>query len=107
MASWIFFSFGLFESLQNLVPDSNGVGETLKTGGEWRIFIVAEVTLARAGCNDEVIIRDAHILAVHRVGQDVSLLSFHRRHFTQQYDGVDLLAEQRAKGPSNLGRREH
>jgi len=35
VAAWIFFCFGLFECLQNLVTNGNGIHQGLQAGAYW------------------------------------------------------------------------
>jgi hypothetical protein len=53
------FDFGLLERQQETAPQQSGVIDALQTGRKLRPIVVAEITVAGAGRDDEEIVRQA------------------------------------------------
>jgi hypothetical protein len=68
----VLFGFSLFEGFQNSIADGFRIGQCLQSGGELSELVVAEVTVAGACGQDEVVIADANALTIRGIGEDAA-----------------------------------
>src|SRR5580700_11721344 len=102
MACGIIFSLCQFESLQDLVSGCLGIREALQSGCELFKFVVAKVTVRRAGCQNQIIIRNRNVLPVGVTHKNALLVFVYSRDLTPHHGGVLLLTEYSSDGSRNL-----
>src|SRR6266571_8965047 len=102
MPAWVFFGLGEFEGIQNRIARCNSVRKALQSWREPFKFVPAEVTVARAGCKDQIVVVHSNVLPV-RVGyEDTFPVFIHACHLSQDHRRVHLLSENRANWKADL-----
>src|SRR5229473_2609538 len=71
MTAGVFLSFSLLERPEDLIPNRYGVGQVFQSWSILLKFIVSEVIMACACSQNQVVVVDPHVLAVHAVNQNV------------------------------------
>src|SRR5215470_4400836 len=102
MTARFFFSLGKLEGLQDLVAGCNRVGKALQSGRKLLKFVPAEVTVTRAGGQNQIVISDRHVLPVGVTDDDALLIFVHSCNLAQDHRGVLLVSENPPDWKANL-----
>src|SRR5262249_36150222 len=111
MAAGVFFSFGEFECLQDLVASCYRVGKALHAGRELSKFIAAEVIVTRAGGQDQVIVAYGDVQPIAVAYEDTFVLLVHSGDLAKDHSSVFLVLQDPTDRKANLiggqNRRRH
>src|SRR5262245_55524987 len=102
MQAWVFLSFCCFESLEDFISNGDGVREGFQSGRKLFKFVVPEVTVGRAGCQNQVIVWYRHTFAVGGIYEHTMPLLVHTSDFAENDGRVSLPPKNRTDWGSNL-----
>ena len=103
----VFLGLRLFERLKNTISNAHGVRQALQPGCEAFEFIVPEVTVSLAGCEDEIVVWDLHLRAIRRVGENGTLFFVHAGHLRHDHGRIPLLPQNAPNRSADLPGSKH
>src|SRR4029434_507694 len=80
--------------------------KALEPGREAFELVVAEIAVARAGRENQIVVLEDDALAVHRVDEHAAPIGVDTGHFPEEHSGVSLLPENLANRRGDLPRTE-
>src|SRR5216683_1999602 len=107
VAAWIFFCFGLFECLEDLVANCNGIHQGLQARSILSELVVPEVALGNSRREHQIVVRNWNIFAVGVIKEDALLIFVDSRDLAQDHCGVLLPSKNSSDRSSNLAGCEH
>src|SRR5260370_17317114 len=93
MKAGVFLSLSLLERPEDFIPNRYGVGQVFQSWSILLKFIVSEVIMACACSQNQVVVVDPHVLAVHAVNQNVLFIRTYAGHFSHEHTGVRLVSQ--------------
>src|SRR5262249_22902601 len=103
----VFLSLRLFERLKNTISNAHGVCQALQPGCEAFEFLVSEITMALACCEDEIVVWDMHLRAIRRGGKNITLFFVHAGHLRHDHGRVALLPQNAPNRSADLPGSKH
>src|SRR5260370_27077135 len=102
MKAGVFLSLSLLERPEDFIPNRYGVGQVFQSWSILLKFIVSEVIMACACSQNQVVVVDPHVLAVHAVNQYVLFIRTYAIHFSHKHTCVRLVSQYAADVRTNL-----
>src|SRR4029077_7010981 len=103
----IFFTLGLLEGAEDFVSNTDGIGQAFQSRSKLFKFVVPEITVSRTGGENEVVVRNRHMLAIRIVYKNAALRFIHARNLANDHRWISMSSQYFADWRTHLRRREY
>src|SRR3954469_4076495 len=102
----IFFGLGLLEGAEDLVSNTDGIGQGLQARSKLFKLVVSEITGTNTGRENEVIVRHRHMLAICVAHKHATLRLIHADDLAHDHRRILVSSQYLADWRTHLRRRE-
>src|SRR5207244_6251787 len=103
----IFFRLGLFKRAEDLVPNTDGIGQAFQSRRKLFKFVVSEITVSCTGGENEVVVTHRHMLAIRIFYKNAALRLVHAGNLAHDHRCIFMSSQYFADWRTHLRRREY